>query len=242
MKKLLAATVLLIASLGSRAHAQPQGNDGAMAMGSGRMVRGTVTAIAGDKLTVKTESGETFQVAVTPNTQVRKGRDLMKLAEVHPGDGIGAMGEIDAPNKTVHALYLFVVDAEQLKRAREAMGKTYIAGRVTAMDDLRITVLRADGVTQTIAVDEDTSFKRGSRGMSAMMGGGGIGPGTAGAGGGGPMTAESITLADVKVGDNVAGQGALKNGIFVPTQLLVGDPTQSGRRRGQGAGPGGEPK
>ncbi len=34
-------------------------------------------------------------------------------------------------------------------------------------------------------------------------------------GGGG----ESITLADVKVGDTWWGRGALKNGVFVPTEL-----------------------
>ena len=248
--------------------AQAQEGDGAFAPGAGRMVRGTVTAVASDHLTVKTDAGETFQVAVTPNTQVHKGRELEKFADVHAGDGIGAVGEIDAPNKTVHALYLFVVDAEQLKKAREAMGKTYIAGKITGLNDLKITVLRADGVSQTIAVDEDTSFKRGGRNMNSIMAGGGLGPGPGGgggfgggrrgsAGGGPPGTApsasasalpsgESITLADVKVGDNVAGPGALKAGVFVPTQLYVGDPAASGRRRGTAAGaPGGtsgEPK
>lgn len=226
--------------------ARAQEGEGPFAPGAGRMVRGTVTAVAPDHLTVKSDAGETFQVAVTPNTQVRKGRDLVKFSDVHAGDGVGAMGEIDAPNKTVHALYLFLVDAEQLKKAREAMGKTYIAGKVTAIDELKLTVQRVDGVAQTIAVDEDTSFKRGGRGMSAMMSGTGIGPGTAGGGpgaagsrpgggGGGPEGGESITLADVKVGDSVAGPGALKSGIFVPTQLYVGDPAARGNRR-RGAG------
>ena len=261
---------LLLGALGTvllagGAHAQNGDGEGPFAPGAGRVVRGTVTAVAPDHLTVKSDSGDTFQVAVTPNTQVRKGRELVKLADVHPGDGVGAMGEIDAPNKTVHALYLFLVDAEQLKKAREAMGKTYIAGRVTAINELKLTVERADGVAQTIAVDEDTSFKRGGRGMSSMMSGAGIGPGTAGGGpgaaggrtggpgGGGPEAGESITLADVKVGDSVAGPGALKNGVFVPTQLYVGDPAARGNRRrgaaaGSGAGPntpgaqGAEPK
>ena len=34
--------------------------------------------------------------------------------------------------------------------------------------------------------------------------------------------AESITLLDVKVGDSVVGQGALKGGVFVPKELMVG--------------------
>ena len=249
VRRLLAAAPwsVLLGTVLLAGGASAQEGDPQFAQGAGRMVRGTVTAVAPDHLTVKSDSGDVFQVAVTPNTQVRKGRELVKLADVHPGDGVGAMGELDVPNKTVHALYLFLVDAEQLKKAREAMGKTYIAGKVTAIDELKITLQRADGVAQTIAVDEDTSFKRGGRGMSAIMSGTGIGP--AGPGGpgaeagrpsragasGGPDGGESITLADIKVGDSVAGPGALKNGIFVPTQLFVGDPAARGnRRRGQG--------
>ena len=225
--------------------ARAQEGDEAFVPGAGRGVRGTVTAVAPDHLTVKTDAGETFQVALTPNTQVRKGRDQVKIADVHPGDGVGAMGELDAPNKTVHALYLFVVDAEQVKKAREAMGKTLIAGKITNIDELKITVLRTDGVSQTIAVDEDTSFKRGGRGMASMVGGGGFGPGNGGGGrqggqgagsAGGMAGGESITLADVKVGDSVAGEGALKSGIFVPTKLYVGDPAAQGRRHRTAAG------
>ena len=50
------------------------------------------------------------------------------------------------------------------------MGKTYITGKVTAidMDALKVTVMRTDGVSQVIGVDEQTSFKRGGRGMAAI--------------------------------------------------------------------------
>ena len=220
---------------------QPTGEAGAMAMGAGRMVRGTVTVATADRLTIKTETGEVYQVVISPNTRMSKGREPVKLADVHAGDGVGAMGEIDPATKTVHALFVGVMDAEQMKKAREAMGKTYIAGKVTAIDELKLTILRADGVSQVIAVDEDTSFRRGGRGMGMMMGKGGpragAGPGAgrpvgAPAGGGG----ESITLADVKVGDTVAGPGVVKGGVFVPTQLGVMDAAAAGRRRRQGDG------
>jgi hypothetical protein len=215
-----------------------------VAMGNGRMVRGTVTAVAPDHLTVKTEAGDTFTVAVTPNTQVRSGRETMKLADVHAGDGVGAMGEVDRPNKTVHAMMLMVVTAAQIKKMKDDMGKTYIAGKVTAMDDVKLTILRSDGVTQVIQVDDGTSFKKGGRGMAMGMGGmgGGMGMGggaragggsTGGNGGGG---GESITLADIKVGDMVGGQGSLKNGVFIPTELNVADPAARGQRRRQGEG------
>ena len=224
--------LLGMTALAAGAQAQMQGGEPAMA-GMGRQVRGTVTAATADKLTVKTESGELYQVALTPNTRLMKGRDPLKAADIHVGDGVGAMGEIDQPNKTVHAMAVFIVDAEQIKKAREAMGKTYIAGKVTAIDELKLTILRADGVSQVIAVDEDTSFRKGGRGMQQAFG---MTPPPASS----TTGADSITLADIKVGDSVAGPGALKGGVFVPTTLGVGEPGQGGgqggrRRRPEGA-------
>ena len=142
----------------------------AVALGNARMVRGTVTATAANRLTVKTETGELFDVVVTPNTQVRKGRDAMKLVDVRAGDGIGAMGEIDAAKKTVHALFVTVVYADELKKAREAMGKTVISGTVTAINGLKLTIKRTDDVVQVIQVDEDTSFRKGGRAMGMALG------------------------------------------------------------------------
>jgi hypothetical protein len=226
---------------------------GAVAMGpQGRMVRGTVATATADGLTVKTESGDTYQVVVTTNTRMMKDRQPVKLGDIHPGDGVGAMGVIDAPTKTVHAAALFVVDAAQIKKAREDMGKTYISGKVAAIDDVNLTIERPDGVSQKIMVDESTSFRKGNRRMGMAMRGDPVetGPGGLGSSGGaqaqGANSGESITLADVKVGDRVFGRGALKGGVFVPTELVVMDPAAMGRRRGQGSGdapaPASEPK
>lgn len=209
----------------------------AMAIGSGRMVRGTVSAVSQGHLAIKTETGDVFQVAFSANTRLMKGREPIKLDGIHVGDGIGAMGELDQPGKTVHALFVTVVDQEQIRKARESLGKTWIAGTVTAMDEVKLTILRGDKVTQVIQVDEDTSFKRGGRGLQMMMGNGGVSEagnarqgGSRGAGPANGSGGESITLSDVKVGDNVAGKGVLKNGVFVPTQLAVVDPSKQGRR------------
>jgi hypothetical protein len=238
-RRMLPSLLVMLVLLGS-GHAVAQGGSGqdsdggAVAMGpQGRMVRGTVASATADGLTVKTENGETFQVVVTANTRV------VKLADIHPGDGVGAMGVIDAPTKTVHAAVLFVVDAAQIKKAREDLGKTYITGKVAAIDDVNLTIERPDGVSQKITVDESTSFRKGGRRMRGGDGfGGGMGEG-GGQGQGAPAQAanpaESITLADVKVGDRVMGRGALKGGVFVPTELVVMEPGM-GRRRGQGSG------
>ena len=204
------------------------GGDGVFA--GGQMVRGTVTAVAPDRLTVKTEEGDVYQVIVSTNTRVIKDRQPVKLADIHPGEGIGAMGVMDAPTKTVHALFVAVIDAEQVKKAREGLGKVYITGKITAidMDNAKITVMRPDEVSQVIQADESTSFKRGGRRGAASISDAPAAPAN--------VDNESITLADVKVGDVVMGRGAVKNGSFVPTELRIMDAAARGRRRGTGNG------
>lgn len=244
------ALVLVVFALPMMVRAQDVQDDarqGGVAFAGGQMVRGTVTAAAADHLTVKTDAGETYQVALSANTRLTKERQPVKVADIKVGDGVGAMGVLDPATKTVHAVFVGVIDAEQVKKARENMGKTYITGKVTAidMDALKVTVLRPDNVSQVISVDEQTSFKRGGRGMAALASGAGVvdagpmggrgngagnGAGNASGGGG-----ESITFADVKVGDSIAGQGGIKNGVFVPTQLGVMDPATMGQRRRRGA-------
>jgi hypothetical protein len=281
-----AATLLLIAAAVAQPKAvlaqdeQSDPRQGGIAFAGGQMVRGTVTATATDHLTVKTEAGEVYQVALSANTRLTKDRQPVKLTDIKVGDAVGAMGVLDAPTKTVHAVFVGVIDAEQVKKARENMGKTYITGKVTAidMDALKLTVMRPDGVSQVIGVDEQTSFKRGGRGMAAIASGSGVieigggggrrgmgtgagagsgtgagtgtpaGSGSSGGNGSGMGSAsggESITFADIKVGDSIAGRGGLKNGLFVPTELGVMDPAAMGQRRRrnpEGSAPGTGPQ
>jgi hypothetical protein len=247
-------SILLITSactlLAQDASAGPQGRQG---RGGGQFagmqrVQGEVTAVSGATITIKTEDGSSAQVVTTDNTRIMKpngggasGQPSMgttKVADLKPGDALTAMGNLDAPNKTLHAAMVMVVDAAQIKAAKANWGKTYIAGKVTAidMDNARLTIQRPDGSTQvTIGLDETTSFKRGRANLNAAMfgtegGGFGGGGGQRRAGGAAPE-AESITLADIKVGDNVAGPGTIKGGVFVPGELTVATPGQ-GRRRG----------
>jgi hypothetical protein len=245
---LIAAAVALPATVLAQDE-QDGPRQGGVAFAGGQMVRGTVTATAADHLTVKTEAGEVYQVALSANTRFTKERQPVKVADIKLGDVVGAMGVLDAPTKTVHAVFVGVVDAEQVKKARENMGKTYITGKVTAIDvdALKLTVMRSDNVSQVIGVDEQTSFKRGGRGMAAIASGAGVIDAGAGGGRGNGARAgtsmgngsggggESITFADVKVGDSIVGRGGLKNGMFVPTELGVMDPAAMGQRRRRGA-------
>jgi len=198
-------------------------------------IGGTITAIAGPQLTIKTVDGATYQVVTTDNTRVMHGRgEPIKLTDLKTGDALMAMGNLDAPNKTIHAAMLISMDAEQVKRMEEAqkqqlanLGKTMIAGRVTAidLDNATMTVERPDGVSQTIGFDENTSFRRGRMTMAA---GGSTGIGAAA--GSVTPTGESITLADIKVGDRITGPGEVKSGRFVAKELMVMTPG-NGRRR-----------
>jgi hypothetical protein len=226
---------------------QTAGRGGAVGQFAGmQRASGEVTAVAGANITIKTEDGSTLTVVTTDNTRMMKGRGVtVKVADVKAGDGVMAAGNLDAPNKTIHAAVLFVTDAAQVKALKENLGKTYIVGKVTAidLDNAKMTIERPDHVSQTIGFDESTSFRRGG-GMGGRGGGTAGMVGSGAAGGASPQGAaappavaaasgESITLADVKVGDEVRGTGAVKGGTFVPAQLVVGTPGQ--RRRDGGA-------
>lgn len=226
---LVLAVGILLAGSGV-IQAQEGMGEGRAAFAGGQMVRGTVTAVGADQLTVKTEEGDVYQVAISANTRVMKDRQPVKVADIKAGDGVGAMGVMDAPTKTVHAVFVAVIDAEQVKKAREGLGKVYITGKITAidMDDAKITVMRPDHVSQVIQADEGTSFRRGGRREQGSV--------TEVPAAGAPPSGESITLADVKVGDIVMGRGTVKNGSFVPTELRVMDASARGQGRRHGAG------
>ena len=242
--------VALLATLGvvTPGRAQEPGEQAAGRGGMGQFagmqrVAGEVTAVSGASVTVKTEEGASVTIITTDNTRVMKGRGVaVKLADLKTGDGVLAVGNLDAPNKTLHAAMLFATDAAQVRAMRENLGKTYIAGRVTAidLDNAKMTVERPDHVSQTIGLDESTSFRRGGHANSTGAGAieGGPTPGAPNAPSAtGSASGESITLADIKVGDEVRGTGALKGGTFVPAKLDVSTP---GQRRRRGAAPGSE--
>jgi hypothetical protein len=214
----------------------------------GQPVQGIVSAATKDKLTVKTDAGDSYDITVTDTSRIMKNGQQIKLSDVKPGDSVTARGTVDATKKTVEAMMVMDTDAATLAKAKENMGKTYITGRLTAIDadNLKLTVMRTDNVSQVIAVDDGTSFQRGNRGVTADVtaaggiAGGGFGGGFGGGrgmgggrqGGGAqaaPPAPESITLADIKVGDAVMATGALKGGTFTALKMGVSEP---------GAGPG----
>ncbi len=222
MRRTVAALLFVFVSfwcLGQEAPAGPppdaQGAPSQGGFGGHRRpgIAGTIAAINGDTLAVKTVNGQTAQVTVGQNTRYRKDRQPATLADFKVGDEVFVRGNSTGENKW-QAEVVAAGPAGGFARMREGMGKEFIAGEVKAINGTQLTILRPDGVTQNINVDESTSFRK---------------------------QGESITLPDVKVGDHVFARGAMKNDVFVPSMLNVGMPMMGrgwGNGRGQGGGQG----
>ncbi len=162
----------------------------------GQGIGGTITDIKDDVITIKTRDGKKATAKLNGETKFMKARQPITLKDLKVGDRVMIGGE-PAGEDTWNAKMVALIDETALRAQMQAgMGKEFIAGEVKGIDETKLTILRVDGQTQVIEADESTSFKK---------------------------QGESITLADIKPGDHVMGRGELKNGIFVPKTLRVGD-------------------
>ncbi len=198
-------------------------------MGGGmrRGVMGTVTAVAADHYTIKTDAGELYTVHFSADTRMMKqpagmrgsgggggeqgwggyGRNngdrtpppQIKPTDIKIGDMIRAAGDVDASAKSVDAMRVTLLDAETAERMHEMdanFGKTWLAGKVTAIQGTTITLAgELDNAPHSVVADENTTFRR---------------------------RRDPVTLADIQVGDTIRVEGALKAGIFTATAVNVG--------------------
>jgi hypothetical protein len=194
---------------------QPQGQQGGGWQRGGHRggpgVAGEVTAITGNTITVKTMDGNGVTVNVTDQTRFRKDRQDAKLTDVKVGDNVFVRGQRGSDGN-VQAEMVAVPPAGMMGNMREGLGKNFIMGEIKAINGTQIEIARPDGQTQTIAVDENTSFHK---------------------------NRESVTLADFKAGDRVFGRGEVKNNVFVAASLNEGQPGmgRGGMRTGGAEGP-----
>lgn len=173
-------------------------------------IAGTITAVQDGKLTLKTFDGKTATVQFDSNTKFVKDRQPAALKDFKVGTPVLVRGEAAGESNWNATLVATRSDARP-GEMRDALGKRFIAGQIKSIKALQITIARPDGQTQTIAVDETTSFRKQD---------------------------ESITLADLKAGDYVFGRGEVKDGIFVPAILNLADPNmmaQFGQMMSSGA-------
>jgi hypothetical protein len=189
---------------------QTQGPQGGGGQRGGRRggpgVMGEVIAISGNIITVKTADG-TSTVNITDQTRFRKDRQDAKLADIKVGDHVFVRGQ-KGSDGSVQADMVAVPPAGMMGNMRDGLGKNFIMGEIKSINGTQIEIARPDGQTQTIAVDENTSFHK---------------------------NRESVTLADFKAGDRVFGQGEMKNNVFVASSLNEGRP---GMGRGMPSGGG----
>ena len=194
------------------------GGRGMMGGMMGRGIMGTVTEVAADHFTVKTESGDLYTIHYGVNTRMMKAPPRpangqqgnenyvglpipIKPTDIRVGDAIGSAGEVDATAKSVGAVVIFQIDPEAAKRMREMQanyGKTWLMGRVTTINETQITIQGGpDNATHTFSADENTAFRK---------------------------RRDPITLADIQPGDMLRVEGELKNNTFVAATVSVMGP------------------
>ncbi len=221
--KLSFSLALLISALAFGQDAPPPSGPGGPPGGRGEgqwrdlsRVTGTIVSISGDQLVVKPQSGDNVTVKLDSDVRIRKDRAEAKLSDFKAGDKVLVAGTLGS-DKVLTAKLLAGGEMPQGGRmmggagvmgtmgpvspedmVKMGLGTKFIAGEVKSIDETKITVARPDGQSQTIEVDETTSFRNGK--------------------------GESGTLADLKVGDRVMGRGEMKNGVFVPQRLRFGTP------------------
>jgi hypothetical protein len=227
MKIRLLFAVVLGLALGT-VSAQGQGQRGGPGgwgggMGAGNGMTGTVTEVAIDHYTIKTDTGETYTVHFSANTRIMKqtvqrrseggeggnsepaAPQKLNPADIKVGDVVAAMGEVDAAAKSVGAMMVVQIDPERAKQMREMRanyGKTWLMGKVTAINETKIALQgTVDNAAHAFVANEDTSFRK---------------------------RREYMTLADLQVGDMVRVEGAVKDGIFVATLVNVMGMPQGG--------------
>jgi hypothetical protein len=212
MERLICLTFVLLLG-GTAALAEP-GSEGQQGRGMERQhgdeqdgrrpVVGKITAIRGQTLEVAALTGGNIEVKLTDKTQFRKDRNPAKLSDFKVGDLVLVRGP-ENPDGSVAADVVATrtgaVSGPGAMRGGPAgtLGKDFVVGEVKSVDAPSLTVLRPDNVTQKIELNEETSLRRGR---------------------------ESITMADIQVGDHVMARGSIENNVFVPKGVFVIGPEQ----------------
>ncbi len=188
--------------------------------GQGQALFGRIAAMNKGSMELTKPDGSTVSVKITDKTQYHKDRQAAKLGDFKVGDLVFVRLDENADHGMTAKLIGGRSGAgpEGGQRVFGEMGKDFVAGEVKSVDAPKLTVLRADNVTQTLELNEETSLRRGR---------------------------ESITMADIQPGDHVVIRGAVQNNAFVPKNVMLLTPEQWERleemRKVNGMGPGNAP-
>ena len=209
----------------------------------GRGLLGTVTAVSADHFAVKTEKGVRASVYFNANTRIvaqhlpenaAQPVDCMAMAEagelegtmqpvkpdaIQRRDVIVAGGRVDAATGQVGAVVIARRDpvcARQAQQRAKYYGKTWLAGRVTAIEGNRVTLETVmDPAPASFLVTHATVLQRQGAAVPVSM---------------------------LQVGDRMRVEGTRRRGVFTATSIAVMGEARFPRPRGGPALPhGGEP-
>jgi uncharacterized protein DUF5666 len=186
--------------------------------GRGRPVFGKITAIRDGALELTRPDGNSITVKITDKTEYHKDQQTARLADFKVGDMVFIRAEGNADQGFTAVLVAGRTGGGPgtggpgggMMMGGE-LGKDFVFGEVKSVDAPKITVLRPDNVTQTLELNEETSLRKGR---------------------------ESVTMADIQVGDHVFVRGAVQSNTFVPKMVMVIGPEQWKRMQEMGMGPG----
>ncbi len=237
-------TMGLALMAGSVLHAQGSVADGWHVLGKeGRGLLGTVTAVHSDHYSVKTEKGVRAEVYFSANTRMvdqhlpanaAQPVDCLAMAEagqlegtlqpvkpeaIRRRDVIMAGGRVDAKTGDVGAVVIARLDpvcARQAQRRAKEYGKTWVAGRVTAISGNELTLETVmDPALVRVVLTDATVLKR---------------------------QESAIPVSALVVGDSVRIAGSRAHGVFTAKTIAVMRRPPMPRPRGGPVLPhGGEP-
>ena len=204
------------------------GRGGAMGM-MGRGLMGTVTEVAADHYTIKTDAGDVYTVHFSANTRIVKqgagmrgpggggggqgggggmGRggygggnppQQIKSSDIKIGDVVSVMGDTDATSKSVNATAIAQVDPERVKQMREMEANF---GKTWLQG--KVTAIKETNITLTGTLDNAPHTVVADENTTFRK------------------RRDPVTLADIQVGDTIRVEGAVKNGVFTATSVNVG--------------------
>ena len=190
--------------------------------GRGRGVMGKITSIKDGALELTRMDGASVTVKLTDKTEYRKDRQTAKLADFKVGDMVLIRTEGSGDQDLTAAVVAGRTGAGPggpgmggpaggMMMGGGELGKDFVFGEVKSVDAPKITVLRPDNITQTLELNAETSLRKGR---------------------------ESVTMADIQVGDHVFVRGAVQNNAFAPKMVMVVGPEQWKRMQEMGMAPG----
>ena len=226
-----------------------RGGYGGMGMGMGgrRGLMGTVTEVAADHYTIKTEAGETYTVHFSVNTRIvkmpagmrgpgggggegRSGSQGMGAGQGRGGQGGGGgMGRGGNPPEQIKSTDIKVGDAIGAMGEVDATAKSVGAVVIAQIDPERARQM------QEMQANYGKTWIMGK--VTAIAG---VQVTLMGSADNAPHAfvadenttfrkrRDPITLADIQVGDNVRAEGALKDGTFTATTVNVMGMPQGG--------------